>query len=60
MFLLFDFIHLVKNIRNNWLTEQSGELSFNHKDQSFTAKLEDLLSLYDLEKEGKTPEESGV
>ena len=60
MFLLFDFVHLVKNIRNNWLTEQSGELNFKDKDQSFTAKGEDLLSLYNLEKEGKTPEESGV
>ena len=60
MFLLFDFVHLVKNIRNNWLTEQSGELNFKDKDQSFTAKGEDLLSLYNLEKEGKTSEESGV
>ena len=25
MFLLFDFVHLLKNIRNNWLTEVTGK-----------------------------------
>lgn len=25
MFLLFDFVHLLKNIRNNWITEATPE-----------------------------------
>ena len=28
MYLLYDFVHLLKNIRNNWLTEKMGELAF--------------------------------
>ena len=27
-FLLYDFVHLLKNIRNLWLTEKSCELFF--------------------------------
>ena len=28
MYLLYDFVHLLKNIRNNWLMENMGELAF--------------------------------
>ena len=28
IYLLYDFVHLLKNIRNNWLTEKMGELAF--------------------------------
>ena len=28
LFLQFDYVHLVKSIRNNWLTETTGELVF--------------------------------
>ena len=28
IYLLYDFAHLLKNIRNNWLTEKMGELAF--------------------------------
>ena len=28
MFLLFDFVHLLKSIRNNWLTEKMGLLEY--------------------------------
>ena len=28
MNLLYDFVHLLKNIRNKWLTEKIGELAF--------------------------------
>ena len=48
-FLLFDFVHLIKNIRNNWLTEKTGEISFQSDNQSYTAKWSDLLNLYNLE-----------
>ena len=28
IYLLYDFVHLLKNIRNNWLTEKMRELAF--------------------------------
>ena len=28
LFLLFDYVHLLKNIRNNWITEPTQELQF--------------------------------
>ena len=28
IFLLFDFVHLFKGIRNNWITEKMQELEF--------------------------------
>ena len=31
IYLLYDFVHLFKNIRNNWLTEKMGELAFNER-----------------------------
>ena len=49
MFLLFDFVHLLKCIRNNWLTEKTHELSFDENGETFLAKWNDLIQLYDLE-----------
>ena len=46
IFLLFDFVHLVKSIRNNWLTERTQELQFLHEDKMYTARWGDLISLY--------------
>ncbi len=60
MYLLFDFVHLLKNIRNNWLTEKDGELSFTIKEGTFVAKWSLLLKLYELEQASKSPNESGV
>ena len=45
MFLLYDYVHLMKNIRNNWLTEKSGELEFEFKDEKYTCKWADLKLL---------------
>lgn len=59
IFLLFDFVHLLKCIRNNWLTEKTHELSFGEKDDEFVAKWVDLLHLYDLEAK-ESEENSGV
>ena len=50
MFLLFDFVHHLKSIRNNWLTEKTHELLFEEKEKLFVAKWEDLVQLYQLEK----------
>ena len=49
IFLLYDFVHLMKNIGNNWLTESSGELNFKHEENILTAKWFHLLQLYKLE-----------
>lgn len=51
-FLLFDYVHLLKNIRNNWLTEATGELTFTDtaSGQQKTAKWQHLVDLFKLEK----------
>lgn len=59
LFLLFDFVHLLKNIRNNWLTESTGELNFEHEDHQFTAKWSHLLQLYNLELQ-ETEKDKGI
>ena len=28
VFLLYDFVHIMKNLRNNWMTDKLQELSF--------------------------------
>ena len=30
MFLLFDFVHILKSVRNNWITEKCQKLSFEY------------------------------
>ena len=49
LFLLFDYVHIIKNIRNNWLTEKSGELIFDDNGTQKTAKWSHLVKLYQLE-----------
>lgn len=51
LFLLFDYVHLLKNIRNNWLTEAMGELRFPHEGQVRIAKWSHLVQLFKLELE---------
>lgn len=51
VFLLFDYVHLLKNIRNNWLTEATGELEFSDNGVTRTAKWAHLVQLYKLESE---------
>ena len=46
LFLLFDFVHLIKNIRNNWITEATQELEFHLNDQKHTARWSDVKKLY--------------
>ena len=59
MFLLYDYVHLMKNIRNNWLTEPSGELEFYHRGEKFTAKWSHLLDLQEREEKSRA-NDSGV
>ena len=48
-FLLYNFVHLLKNIRNNWLTEASGILKFKWDGVTRIAKWSLLKNLYELE-----------
>ena len=48
-FLLFDFVHLVKCLRNLWFTEKSGELQYDDGGVLRTAKWSHLKQLYELE-----------
>ena len=51
MFLFFDYVHLLKNIRNNWITEKCSELKFYDNGIEMVAKWEILKSLYKREKD---------
>ena len=48
-YLLFDFVHLVKCIRNNWLTEKTGELVYIDGEKTRTAKWSHLKMLREFE-----------
>ena len=49
IFLLFDFVHLFKGIRNNWITEKMQELEFYIDGERKIAKWSDIKALFDLE-----------
>ena len=49
---LYDFAHLLKHIRNNWLAEKMGELSFYERGMQKIARWSRLVELYKLEAEG--------
>lgn len=51
LFLLYDYVHLIKSIRNNWLTEKMQELSFSDDGVTKLAKWSDLKILHNFEKE---------
>ena len=44
------YVHLLKCIRNNWLTEKLGQLQFIHNEITHIANWRDLINLYTLEK----------
>ena len=48
-FLLFDTVHLLKCIRNNWIKEKTKQLTF---DKQTVGKFEDVQDLYKKEMEG--------
>ena len=51
IFLLYDYVHLWKNVRNNWLTEINQEIEFRNPANGCiqTAKWSHLCKLYELE-----------
>jgi hypothetical protein len=56
-YLLYDFVHLMKNLRNNWLTEKSQQLRYIDPEDKFE-KVADWLYLQQLlqfEEGHKTP-----
>ena len=53
-FYLFDYVHVLKCIRNNWLTEKCGELEFEWEKEIYVARWSDLQQLYSLESEKLT------
>ena len=50
-FLIFDFVHLIKCLRNLWYTEKCGELQYNDDGIIRIAKWNHLAMLFELEKE---------
>ena len=52
IYLLFDFVHILKSIRNNWITERTQELEFPDGDITQAARWSDLIKLFKAE-EGK-------
>ena len=48
-FILFDYVHVIKCIRNNWLTEKTKQLLFKWKDSVCVAKWSDLVELQKVE-----------
>ena len=47
--IYYDYEHLLKSIRNNWLTEKTSQLQFLHNGALFLAKWGDLEMLYKTE-----------
>ena len=48
-FLLYDYVHIMKCIRNNWLTERCGELEYEFNGEVQIAKWSDLNLLFEAE-----------
>lgn len=46
-FLVFDYVHSFKNVRNNWITVQDKELSFIKDGKTYVARWKDIEALYD-------------
>ena len=50
VFLIYDYVHIFKNIRNNWITEPSKELSFSINDKQYVASWNDVITLYETDR----------
>ena len=47
LFLVYDYVHIYENIRNNWNTETCKELSFTKDGKDYLACWADIASLYE-------------
>ena len=52
--MLFDYIHLIKSLRNTWITEKMEELKYLDNGSIRVAKWDDLKKLNDFERESLT------
>ena len=50
IFLLYDYVHIFKNIRNNWYTEPSKKLTFTVDNKDYLASWNDIETLYNADK----------
>ena len=48
IFLLFDYVHIIKNIRNNWMTEETQELKYKVDVEAKIARWSHLKRLHRL------------
>lgn len=53
VYLVHDYVHIFKNIRNNWITEPLQELSFQMDGTDYIACWKDIRRLYEID--SKTP-----
>ena len=49
MFLLFNYVYLLKNIRSNWIIEKTQELSFELNCEQLTEKWSGMKELHQVE-----------
>ena len=49
VFLLYDFVHIMKNLRNNWITDKLQELSFVEDGVEYLACWKDIQALYEAD-----------
>ena len=50
LFLIYDYIHIFKNVRNNWITESLKQLSFSIEGKEYLAHWSDIVNLYQEDK----------
>ena len=50
VYLTYDYVHIFKNVRNNWITVTNKELSFTKDGKKLVAFWSDLVALYDEDK----------
>ena len=49
VYLLYDYVHLMKNIRNLWITKKSSQLRFEDEGKEYIADFQHLRMLFDSE-----------
>ena len=47
VFLVYDDVHIFKNLRNNWITEPKQELHFREEGKDYVARWRDVKALHD-------------
>ena len=47
LFLVYDYVHIFKNIRNDWITEENQQLSFSVDSKNYIVRWSDIWELYE-------------